>query len=133
MIDVDCCGSSYHVISKLNFHKASTLIIYRGNPLVDSLQKTKIMMNTIAGPKLDDEVELVGGGASGVMFRLRRFCCGSRIRAWVSFSLVFFVVIGITVAVSIILTRRKFVYWQLIYSYALNTNGSDKLMNCRDG
>mgnify|MGYP006973433008 FL=1 len=72
----------------------------------------------IVGPKLDDEVELVGDGASGVMFRIRRFCCGSRIRTWVSFSLAFLVVIGITVAVSIILTRRKFVYWHLSYSYA---------------
>ncbi|XP_015766306.1 PREDICTED: endothelin-converting enzyme 1-like [Acropora digitifera] len=73
-------------------------------------------MSTIVGPKLDDEVELVGDGASGVMFRIRRFCCGSRIRTWVSFSLAFLVVIGITVAVSIILTRPKICETALCYN-----------------
>lgn len=75
-------------------------------------------MKNMASPKLDDEVELVGDETLGVIFRIRRFCCGSRIRTWVTFSLVFFVVTGITVAVSVILTRRKFVYGQLIYSYS---------------
>lgn len=80
------------------------------------MQKTKIIMSMIVGPKLDDEVELVGDGASGVMFRIRRFCCGSRIRTWVSFSLAFLVVIGITVTVSIILTRPKICETALCYN-----------------
>ena len=64
-------------------------------------------MRNLANPELDDEVELVGDGTLGVIFRIRRFCCGSRIRTGVT-SLVFFVVTGIAVAVSLILTRRKF-------------------------